>query len=287
MGQLDGKVALITGGGRGQGRSHALKLAGEGADIAICDVPVGLTTPHYALGTADDLRQTEKLVLETGRRCVAVEADVRDRQAMGRFVDQTVAELGGIDIVCANAGIFSFNSVVDTTWDQWDETIGVLLTGVFNTVKLCLPHMIAAGKGGAIVITSSNAGLTPIPGVSPYVAGKHGVTGLAKVLAVELAEHRIRCNAIHPCGVNTPMVINQAGIDVFAGKAGATLEETIPAMKSLNLLDIPFVEPEDISNAVLFLVADTGRYITGSSLLVDAGTTINPPGTWRQVNPNV
>jgi (+)-trans-carveol dehydrogenase len=281
MGQLDGKVALITGGGRGQGRSHALKLAGEGADIAICDVPQGLTTPHYALGTADDLRTTEKLVLETGRRCVAVEADVRDRAAMARFVDQTVSELGGIDIVCANAGIFSFGSVVDTTWDQWDETIGVVLTGVFNTVKLCAPHMIAAGKGGAIVITSSNAGLTPIPGVSPYVSGKHGVTGLMKVLAVELAEHNIRVNCVHPCGVRTDMVMNQAGLDVFAGKAGATFEETVPAMKSLNLLPIPLIEPEDVSNAVLFLVADTGRYMTGSSLLVDAGTTICPPGTWR------
>jgi SDR family mycofactocin-dependent oxidoreductase len=280
MGILEGRVALITGGARGQGRSHALRLAREGCDIAFCDISEPLKTPLYATATADDRLETEKLVLETGRRCLAVEADVRDRPAMRAFVQQTVEELGRIDICLANAGMTGFSPAWETPYELWDETIDVCLNGVWNTVREVMPHMIER-RTGNIVITSSNAGLTPIPNVAPYVAAKHGVTGIMKVLAVELAPFNIRVNTVHPCGVKTPLVMNQAGIDLFSGKENATFEEAEPAMKSLNLLDVALIEPEDVSEAILWLVSDAARYVTGTALTVDAGTTICPPGSFR------
>jgi (+)-trans-carveol dehydrogenase len=151
---------------------------------------------------------------------------------------------------------------------------------VWNTVRNVMPHMVAA-KRGNIVITSSNAGVTPIPNIAPYVAAKHGITGLMKVLAVELAPFNIRVNCVHPCGVKTGLVMNQAGLDLFSGKEGATFEDAEPAMKSLNLLDVALIDPSDVSEAILFLVTDVSRYVTGSSLMVDAGTTICPPGSFR------
>lgn len=280
MGKLEGRVALITGGARGQGRSHALTFAREGCDIAFCDISEPLKTPLYRTATADDRIETEKMVLETGRRCLAVEADVRDRDAMHAFVDRTIDELGKIDICIANAGFTTFAPAAETPYEMWDETIDVCLTGVWNTVRPVMPHMIER-KTGNIVITSSNAGLTPIPNVAPYVAAKHGVTGLMKVLAVELAPHHIRVNAVHPCGVKTDLVMNQAGLDLFSGKEGATFEDAEPGMKSLNLLDVALIEPEDVSEAILYLVSDAARYVTGTSLTVDAGTTICPPGSFR------
>jgi NAD(P)-dependent dehydrogenase (short-subunit alcohol dehydrogenase family) len=210
MGKFEGKVALITGGARGQGRSHALALAREGCDIAFCDISEPLKTPLYRTATTEDRIETEKLVSETGRRCLAVEADVRDRAAMQSFVDRTVEELGHIDIVLANAGMTAFSPAWETPYEMWDETVDICLTGVWNTCRATMPHMIER-RQGTIVITSSNAGLTPIPNVAPYVAAKHGVTGLMKVLAVELAPFNIRVNAVHPCGVATDLVLNQPG----------------------------------------------------------------------------
>ena len=280
MGQLDGKVALITGGARGQGRSHALTLAREGCDIAFCDISEPLKTPLYRTSTTEDRIETEKMVLETGRRCLAVEADVRDRAAMTEFVARTIDELGKIDIVLANAGMTAFSPVWETPYEIWDETIDICLTGVWNTVRPVLPHL-RERKQGCIVLTSSNAGLTPIPNVAPYVAAKHGVTGLMKVLAVEMAAFNVRVNSVHPCGVNTPLVMNQPGLDLFSGKVGATFEDAEPGMKSLNLLDVALIEPEDVSQAILYLVSDAARYVTGTALTVDAGTTICPPGSFR------
>jgi SDR family mycofactocin-dependent oxidoreductase len=280
VGKLEGKVAVITGGARGQGRSHALTLAREGCDIAFCDISEPLKTTLYRTATAEDRLETEKMVLETGRRCLAVEADVRDRPAMEEFVAQTIDELGKIDILLANAGMTSFAPVWETPYEIWDETIGICLTGVWNSVRPVLPHMVER-KQGCIVLTSSNAGLTPIPNVAPYVAAKHGVTGLMKVLAVEMAAFNVRVNSVHPCGVNTPLVMNQPGLDLFSGRENATFEDAEPAMKSLNLLDVALIQPEDVSQAILYLVSDAARYVTGTALTVDAGTTICPPGSFR------
>jgi SDR family mycofactocin-dependent oxidoreductase len=280
MGLLDGKVALISGGARGQGRSHALTLAREGCDIAFNDISEPIKTTLYRTATTEDRLETEKMVLETGRRCLAVEADVRDRSAMTSFVERTIDELGKIDIVIANAGMTSFAPVWETPYEMWDETIDICLTGAWNTIRPVLPHL-RERKQGNIVLTSSNAGLTPIPNVAPYVAAKHGITGLMKVLAVEMAAFNIRVNSVHPCGVNTTLVMNQAGLDLFSGKEGATFEDAEAGMKSLNLLDVALIQPEDVSNAILYLVSDAARYVTGTSLTVDAGTTICPPGSFR------
>jgi SDR family mycofactocin-dependent oxidoreductase len=280
MGKLDGKVALISGGARGQGRSHAMTLAREGCDIAFCDISEPLKTTLYRTSTTEDRIETEKMILETGRRCLAVEADVRDRPAMTDFVNRTIDELGKIDIVLANAGMTSFAPIWETPYEMWDETINICLTGVWNTVRPVLPHMVER-KEGCIVLTSSNAGLTPIPNVAPYVAAKHGVTGLMKVLAVEMAAFNVRVNSVHPCGVNTPLVMNQPGLDLFSGKENATFEDAEPGMKSLNLLDVALIQPEDVSQAILYLVSDAARYVTGTALTVDAGTTICPPGSFR------
>jgi SDR family mycofactocin-dependent oxidoreductase len=280
MGKLDGKVALISGGARGQGRSHAITLAREGCDIAFCDISEPLQTTLYRTSTTEDRIETEKMILETGRRCLAVEADVRDRPAMTDFVNRTIDELGKIDIVLANAGMTSFAPIWETPYEMWDETINICLTGVWNTVRPVLPHMVER-KEGCIVLTSSNAGLTPIPNVAPYVAAKHGVTGLMKVLAVEMAAFNVRVNSVHPCGVNTPLVMNQPGLDLFSGKENATFEDAEPGMKSLNLLDVALIQPEDVSQAILYLVSDAARYVTGTALTVDAGTTICPPGSFR------
>lgn len=280
MGTLDGKVALITGGARGQGRSHALALAREGCDIALCDISEPLRTTLYRTATTEDRLETEKLVLDTGRRCLAVEADVRDRQAMAEFTARTIDELGAIDICIANAGMTTFAPAWETSNEIWDETIDVCLTGAWNTVRCVMPHMVER-RAGNIVLISSTAGLNPVPNVAPYVAAKHGITGLMKALAVELAAFDIRVNSIHPCGVRTDLVVNQPGLDLFAGHEGATVEEAEPAMKSLNLLPVALVEPEDVSAAVLYLVSDAARYVTGLTLKVDAGSTICPPGTFR------
>ncbi|MGA7419004.1 MAG: mycofactocin-coupled SDR family oxidoreductase [Acidimicrobiales bacterium] len=280
MGKLDGKVALITGGARGQGRSHALALAHEGCDIAFCDISEPVKTTLYRTATEEDRIETQKLVSETGRRCVAVEADVRDRPAMKAFVARTIDELGPIDIVLANAGITAFAPAWETPYEMWDETIDICLNGVWNTCREVMPSMVERRRG-TIVITSSNAGLTPIPNVAPYVAAKHGITGLMKVLAVELAPFDIRVNAVHPCGVATDLVLNQPGLDLFAGKEGATFEDAEAGMKSLNLLDVALIQPQDVSEAILYLVSDAARYVTGLSLTVDAGTTICPPGSFR------
>lgn len=281
MGALDGRVAVISGGARGQGRSHAVTLAAAGADIAVCDISEQVATTHYPTARAEDLEETRRLVEAEGRRCVAAEADVRDRAAMRSFVERAHSELGRIDIVVANAGINSYAKAWELTDEQWDELIAINLTGVWNTVRPCLPIMIEAGNGGAIVLTSSSAGLMPIPNMAHYVAAKHGVTGLARALAVELAEFSIRCNSVHPGAVDTAQVRNQANFDLFAGHEGGTFEEVRPALLSLNLLPTAVQQPEEISQGILYLVSDAARNVTGTALRIDAGTTICPPGAWR------
>ena len=263
-GRLEGKVALISGAARGQGRSHAVRLAQEGADIIAFDVCQQLPTVGYKMATPEDLKETAKQVEDLDRRIIAREADVRDGAAVRALVEEGVAELGRLDIVSANAGIATFS---ENAWsmeeDVWEETIAVNLTGVWKTLKAAIPAMIDAGNGGSIVITSSTAGIKGMAGIAHYDSSKHGVVGLMRTLAIELAQHSIRVNTVHPTGVNTPMVVN----DYMA----QFLTDDFAASNMMNLLPVEMVEAVDISNAVLWLASDEARYVTGTCLPVDAG----------------
>lgn len=275
MGKLDGKVAFITGAARGQGRSHALKLASEGADIIAVDICSQVDSVGYPLATEDDLAETVKQVEALDRRIVASKADVRDTAQLTKAVDDGVAELGRLDIVLANAGIATFGPLEDLTDDIWDEMIGINLTGVFKTVRAAVPHIKAGGRGGAIVLTSSTAGIKGLANLAHYVAAKHGVVGLVKTFANELAPFDIRVNSVHPTSVNTDMIHNSETYKLFLpDTANPTREEAAEVFKTLNALPIDWVEPVDISNAIAFLVSDDARYITGVQLPVDAGSVI-------------
>ncbi|MEQ3552492.1 mycofactocin-coupled SDR family oxidoreductase [Pseudonocardia nematodicida] len=264
-GRLEGKVALVSGAARGQGRSHAVRLAEEGADVIAFDLCGRLDSVHYPLSRPEDLAETVKLVEELDRRIVAREADVRDTAAVQSVVEAGVAEFGRLDIVCGNAGIAGF---ADNTWsitdDEWEEMIGVNLTGVWKTVRAAVPAMIDAGNGGAIVLTSSTAGVKGMARTGHYVAAKHGVVGLMRNLATELAPYSIRVNTVHPTGVNTPMVTNDYIGGIISGDPsfGENLQ---------NMLPVEMVEPVDISNAIVYLASDEGRYVTGTMLPVDGG----------------
>ena len=267
-GRVEGKVAFITGAARGQGRSHALRLAEEGADIIAVDLCDTIPNVAYPSATEEDLAETVRQVEALDRRIVARKADVRDRAALKEVIDEGVAQFGKLDVVVANAGICVIAGWDQTTVDVWDQTISTNLTGVWNTVQLTAPHVIAAG-GGSIIMTSSAAGIKGLPFLSAYVAAKHGVVGLMRAYATELAEYSVRVNTIHPTGVNTPMA-DPATMAVFGPlleahpKLGATMQ---------NLLPIEATEPVDQSNAVLFLASDESRYVTSLELTVDAGNT--------------
>jgi SDR family mycofactocin-dependent oxidoreductase len=264
MGKLEGKVAFITGAARGQGRSHAIRLAEEGADIIAIDLCQQVASVPYAMSTAEDLATTVKEVEALDRRIVAAEADVRDVAGLEAALATGVAELGPVDIVLANAGIAPIS--VDDPSDAWQDAIDINLTGVFNTVEVTIPAMIERGQGGAIVLTSSTAGVSGIGGRTRggigYTAAKHGVVGLMRTYANSLAPHRIRVNSIHPTGVNTPMVVNDAMQRILAQSDSGALQNALP---------VQLVEPVDISNAIVWLVSDDARYVTGITLPVDAG----------------
>lgn len=278
MGRLEGKVALITGAARGQGRSHALRLAKEGADIIGVDVCTTLPgmERYYEGPTKEDLDETVRQVEALDRRMLATELDVRDMPALQKAVDEGIAELGRLDIVCANAGIFAYGDKTHEVSDEeWDLVNDINVKGVWHTAKAVIPHMIEQGSGGSIVITSSAAGLKGTPNVAPYTASKHAVVGIMRTLALELAPYRIRVNTVHPTGVATPMIHNEAAYKLFLpDKEHPTKEEAEPIFQSTNALPIPWVEPIDISNAILFLASDEARYVTGNELKVDAGYTI-------------
>jgi (+)-trans-carveol dehydrogenase len=274
MGVLDGKVAFVTGAARGQGRSHARRLAEEGADIIAIDACATPGWLSYPLASEADLAQTVKEVEATGQRIVARRADVRDLGAVRTALDEGVAELGGrLDIVCANAGIISQPVA---TWeidlDQWRELIDVTLTGVFVTVKAAVPHMIAAGNGGSVTLTSSGAALIAGGGFADYKAAKSGILSLTRTLACELAEHFIRVNAICPTAVDTPMIQNETLYRSFRPDLPNPGREDVKAgFQTMNLLPIPWVDAADVSNAIVWLASDAARYITGVTLPVDAG----------------
>ncbi|MDN5915393.1 MAG: mycofactocin-coupled SDR family oxidoreductase [Pseudonocardia sp.] len=276
MGRVEGKVAVITGAARSQGRSHALRLAAEGADIIAIDLcaPVR-SVGMYPPSTEEDLAETVRLVEELDRRVVSRVADVRDSTALRAAVDAGVAELGRLDIVSANAGIFEIHPALEITDDDWREMIDTNLTGVWNTCRAALPHLIDGGRGGSIVITSSTAGIKGTPNTVHYTAAKHGVVGVMRTLANEFAQHSIRVNTVHPTGVDTVMIQNKKTWGLFlGGEDGATREAAEPAFASSNALPVPWVDPVDISNAILWLSSDEARYVTGVMLPVDAGYTI-------------
>ena len=271
-GRLAGKVAFITGAARGQGRSHALRLAREGADIIAIDLCGPLPTVGYRLSTPEDLAMTVDLVEELDRRIVAAPADVRDLASLEQALAVGVAELGRLDIVCANAGILSSGSLADLTEEAWREMIDINLSGVWRTCRAAIPHLIAGGRGGSIVLTSSVAGLKSYPNIAHYVSAKHGVTGLMRTLAVELAPHRIRVNSVHPTQVDTDMIQNDVMYRLFCPDSeNPTKEEFAAASRATGLLPVDWVEAIDVSNAVLFLASEDARYITGTALAIDAG----------------
>jgi SDR family mycofactocin-dependent oxidoreductase len=273
MGRVDGKVALITGAARGQGRSHAVRLAQEGAEIIAVDSCTDAKTAPYALATREDLDETARLVEELDRRVLTRVADVRDLGALRSAVADGISEFGRLDIVSANAGIASFAPAWELSEETWQEMIDVNLTGVWKTCKAAIPAMLEAGNGGSIILTSSTAGLVAYGNLAHYTSAKHGVTGLMRVLAVELAQHHIRVNSVHPTVVDTDMVQNQAIYDLFTGVEGATKEQATEAYKNVNAIPIPWLDPVDISNAILWLASDEARYVTGTTQVVDAGGT--------------
>ncbi|HUP99448.1 MAG TPA: mycofactocin-coupled SDR family oxidoreductase [Aeromicrobium sp.] len=275
MGALDGKVAFISGGARGQGRSHAVRLAEEGADIITFDISTPFDTVTYAQSTAEDLDETVSLVESLDRRIIARQADVRDQAAVQAVLDEGVAQFGRVDIVLANAGIMPIIGEPGQRRQAWHDAIDVMLTGVLHTCEAAIPRLIEQGEGGAIVITSSTGGLTgPIrtmtlknDGFLGYVAAKHGVVGLMRSYANCLGPYSIRCNTVHPTGVNTPMTANAEFAALYAEEP--TLGEALH-----NALPVPMIEPVDISNAIVYLVSDAGRYVTGVTMPVDAGALI-------------
>ncbi len=268
MGKLDGKVAFITGAARGQGRSHAVRLAAEGASIIAVDICAQIDSVPYPMATPEDLAQTAKEVEALDRRIFTAQADVRDAAALRQAFEAGVAELGPVDIVLANAGIAPM--ALHESGDPWTDVIAVNLTGVYHTVETAIPSLIERGQGGAIVLTSSTAGINGIGGPSAgglgYTAAKHGVVGLMRSYANNLAPHSIRVNSVHPTGVNTPMVVNDAMQEFL--QHDPSLSQAMS-----NALPVPMVEAVDISNAIVWLVSDDARYVTGVTLPVDAGFT--------------
>jgi SDR family mycofactocin-dependent oxidoreductase len=275
MARLAGKIAFVTGAARGQGRSHAVRLAEEGADIIAVDIASQIDTVPYPMATPEDLAQTVKEVEALDRRIVASRVDVRDYDALKAVLDDGVARLGRLDIVSANAGIVSFGRAEDLTEQTWQDMLDVNLTGVWHTAKAAIPHLRAAG-GGSIVITSSGAGLKGQANTGHYVAAKHGVVGLMKTLAIELAPDLIRVNTVNPGSVDTEMIQNQGTYHLFMPDhpGEITRADVAPVFQGVNALPIPWMEPVDISNAVLFLASDEARDITGVALPVDAGNLI-------------
>lgn len=271
-GRLEGKVAFITGAARGQGRSHAVRFAQEGADIIAVDVCESVETVGYAGATRADLDETVRQVEALDRRILASVADTRSPEQMTAAVDDGVAELGRLDIVLANAGIVSYSPAAEMSAEMWRTMIDVNLSGVFFSIQPAIPHLIAAG-GGAVVITSSAAGLKGMAHIPHYNAAKHGLVGLMRSLASELAPHHIRVNTIHPTNVDTPMFQNPATRATVTGRADATEEQYAEVATRMNMLPVPWVESADITAAALYLASDDGRYVTAATLPVDAGST--------------
>lgn len=273
MGKHDGKVAFISGAARGQGRSHAIALAREGADIIAIDVCADLPSVPYPLATEADLQETVDLVEKLDRRIIATKVDVRDRAGVRAAMDAGVTELGRLDIVVANAGVMTPSAAEDISEEAWNAVIGTDLGGVFFTAQAAISHLKRNENGGSIVLTSSTAGEIGIPHLAHYVAAKHGVIGLTKALANELGAFNIRVNAVLPTSVRTGMIENSVTVDLFdpAGETDGTLEGVQDSYAAVQVLPFPWLEAQDVTDLVMFLVSDEARRITGSSMRVDGG----------------
>ncbi|HEY5246566.1 MAG TPA: mycofactocin-coupled SDR family oxidoreductase [Acidimicrobiales bacterium] len=277
--RLIGRTALITGAARGQGRSHAVALAAEGADVVVCDIgdAGGVATVPYALSNGADLDETVRLVEQLGRRCIGLQADVRDTDQVDRAVSVAVDQFGHLDILVANAGICGFGSFWEISDEMWRDMIDVDLTGTFKSMRAAVRPMIDQGAG-RIIVTSSMAGRRGSRNLAHYTAAKWGVIGLMKTLALEVAAHGITVNAVCPATVDTPMVHNDAFYGLFAPDIDQPTRETVaPRYASLNPIPVPWVDPADVSNAVVFLASDDARYISGSTVDVNCGSTATMP----------
>jgi (+)-trans-carveol dehydrogenase len=276
MGRVEGKVAFITGAARGQGRSHAVRLAQEGADIVAVDYLESYATVAYPMATQADLEETARLVEELDRRVLARKADVRSRSQLQAVVDDALAEFGHIDVVSANAGIgppgMPFWEMSD---QQWNDCLDVNLKGVWLTCSVVVPSMIERRQGGSIIVTSSGAGLRGVPHLADYSSSKHGLIGLMRTMANELAQHYIRVNALCPTTVDTTMVQNDQLYRLFRPDLdNPERADVVEAFRRMNAIPEPWVDPADVSNAVLWLASDESRYVTGVALPVDLGVSI-------------
>ena len=275
-GRVEGKVAFITGAARGQGRAHAVRLAQEGADIIAIDICKQVESVQIPLSTPEDLAETVDLVKRHNRRIYTAEVDVRDYDALKAAVDAGVEQLGRLDIIVANAGIGNGGATLDKTSERdWTDMIDINLGGVWKTVKAGVPHILAGGRGGSIILTSSVGGLKAYPHTGHYVAAKHGVVGLMRTFAVELGAQNIRVNSVHPTNVNTPLFMNEGTMRLFRPDLKNPGPEDMKVVGQLmHTLPIGWVEPEDIANAVLFLASDEARYVTGVTLPIDGGSCL-------------
>jgi len=269
---MDGRVAIITGGARGQGRAHAIALAREGASIVLVDIADQVDAVQYPLAVPADLDQAQELVEKEGARCLQVQADVRNRAAIDDAVSRTVAEFGRIDVLVANAGIVGYGTALEQSHELFDAIVGTCLTGAWNCCRAVLPHMIERGYG-RIAITSSGLVGFAAPNVTPYIAAKNGVVGLMKGLALELIDKGITVNIVQPYIVNTPLAHSEAAYKVFVpDKDEPTYQDFKETLSRHSLTGVPWIEPERISRAVLFLVEEEASDVTG--------TTVEIPGGW-------
>jgi SDR family mycofactocin-dependent oxidoreductase len=272
MGRFDGKVVFVTGAARGQGRSHAVRFAAEGADIIGIDMCHDLDTVQYSLARESDLAETVRQVEALDRRMVAQRVDVRDFGELAEAAATGVGEFGRLDVILPNAGIVASGPTWEMPIDKWHDVVDINLTGVFHTIRATVPHMVEAGNGGNVVFTGSLAAMRGIANAGAYVAAKHGVMGLMRTLANELAAHGIRVNAVNPTNVATDMLHNATNYKLFVPEeADPSLDDALDRFMSLNLMPVPWIEAQDISNAMMWLCSDEARFVTGSMLPVDAG----------------
>jgi SDR family mycofactocin-dependent oxidoreductase len=270
MARFDGRVALVTGAARGQGRSHAVRFAAEGADVVACDICADIAGVPYGLASPAELAETVAAVEAAGGRALALPADVRRGADMERVVAAGIEEFGAIDIAVANAGIAGVSTIAEMSDEAWQNMLDVNLGGVFKTMRAVAPHMSARGYG-RIVATASVVARQGSPNIGHYVAAKWGVVGLVKSLALELAEHGVTVNAVCPTSVDTAMIQNEAFRDLFLPDQEYTLADVERAYTELNPIPLPWVQPEDVSDAVLFLASEEARMVTGEALPVALG----------------
>ena len=278
MGRVEGKVALVTGAARGQGRSHAVALAAEGAQVIATDICEQIPGVPYPMSVPADLEETRRMVEGQGQRCLAIKADARSEAQMERAVVDGIGEFGKIDILVVNHGVTHLSGWADLTDEEWQVQFETNLLGGWHTIRPAIPHMIENG-GGSIIMTASSASVRALYAVTAYTAVKHGVIGLMRALSAELGQHWIRVNAICPGAIPTPMNINDHNLSFFAGgKEGAGMSEAEFPLQAMNLLPTAWVQPEEISRAMLYLASDDARMVTGVVLPVDAGMVNQPSG---------